>query len=272
MRVENVNNDLRETPEWRSGSTFRLPVNRLPKPNRQLTSQLASVISSRLRAELLDGLAKSDRDETLAAALLRRFSRNRVVVNQGDAADRLFLLLKGSARFFFITPEGRKVYLLWLSPGDIFGGATLLSQPARFLVSTEVTKGSQTLVWSRSTIQHLAAKYPKLLENSLSIASDYLVWYLASHLSLICHTARQRLAHVLISLAEGIGHVTSTGIRLDVTNEQLANTANITLFTASRLLSDWQRSGAVTKRRGMVWLHHPERLFHDRDGRGRLDG
>jgi CRP-like cAMP-binding protein len=51
------------------------------------------------------------------------------------------------------------------------------------------------------------------------------------------------------------------GIHLEITNEQLANTANITLFTASRLLSEWQRSGAVVKARGRILLRHPEQLF-----------
>jgi len=244
-----------EATEARFGSPFR-SVQKLHRP-----LSCSSRTSGNFPAKLLDGVPKSARDEIMRAALLRRFPRNAIVVHQDDAADRLFLLLKGSARFFFITPQGHKVYLLWLSAGDIFGAASLLAHPARFLVSTEVTKGSQAFVWPRSTVQYLAAKHPKILENSLSVASDYLVWYLASHLSLICHTARQRLAHVLISLAKGIGHRTPTGVRLEVTNEQLANTANITLFTASRLLSEWQRNGAVTKRRGIVWVNHPERLF-----------
>jgi len=77
----------------------------------------------------------------------------------------------------------------------------------------------------------------------------------------VCHTARQRLAHVLVSLASGIGRKGPNGIDLDITNEQLANTANVTLFTASRLMSEWQRSGAVTKTRGRVLLRHPEQLL-----------
>lgn len=251
-----------ETPESRLGSAITL-FNKESSTSRHLPSHLAALVSGQFQAKLLDGVSSPARDDLLAAAVLRRFSRLSIVIHQGDVADRLFLLLKGSARFFFITPEGRKVYLLWLSPGDLFGAASLLSQPTRFLVSTEVTKGSQALVWPRPAIKRFATRYPKLLENSLSVACDYLVWYLASHLSLICHSARQRLAHVLISLSEGIGQRTSTGIRLEISNEQLANTANITLFTASRLLSEWQRSGAITKRRGLVWLQHPERLFHN---------
>jgi CRP/FNR family transcriptional regulator, nitrogen oxide reductase regulator len=217
-----------------------------------------------LRIRFLEGLSKTERNAVLAAASSRRFSNESIVAHQGDPAEHLFLLVKGSARYFFITPAGRKVYLLWLRPGEIFGGATLLTPSSSFLVNTEVTKASQVLVWQRNVIRNLAREYPQLLENGLSIANDYLVWYLASHLSLICHSARQRLAHVLISLADGIGRQNRRGVDLDVTNEQLANTANITLFTASRLLGEWRRSGALLKSRGKILLCHPEQLLDAR--------
>jgi CRP/FNR family transcriptional regulator, nitrogen oxide reductase regulator len=214
-------------------------------------------------ARFLDGLSSSGRNAVLQSAQRRRYQRNSVVIEQGDSADRLFLLLKGCARHFFITPEGRKVNLFCLVRGDTFGGACLLSDPASFIVSTEITTESEVLVWERDTIRALARRYPRLLENGLSIACDYLVWYLATHLSLICHSARERLAHVLVSLARGVGQSLRDGIGLEITNEQLANTANVTPFTVSRLLSEWQRNGSILKSRGKLVLCRPEQLFRN---------
>ena len=211
----------------------------------------------------LRGLSSFDKNVVLRPARSHRYSINSVVAEQGTIADKLFLLLKGSARYFFITPEGRKVNLFWLVPGDIFGSACLLCSPHRLIVSTEITKDSHVLVWRRDTIRILATQYPQLLENGLSIARDYLVWYLATHLSLVCHSARERLANVLVSLSRGIGHKCANGIRLEITNEQLANTANLTPFTVSRLISKWQRNGSLLKSRGQIVLCHPEHLFHD---------
>lgn len=214
-------------------------------------------------ARFLDGLSSNGRNAVLQSAQHRKYERNSVVIEQGDSADRLFFLLKGYARHFFITPEGRKVNLFCLVRGDTFGGACLLSDPASFIVSTEVTTESEVLVWERDTIRALARRYPRLLENGLSIACDYLVWYLATHLSLICHSARERLAHVLIGLSRGIGQSVPHGIGLEITNEQLANTANITPFTVSRLLGEWQRNGSIQKSRGKLVLCRPEQLFRN---------
>ena len=51
------------------------------------------------------------------------------------------------------------------------------------------------------------------------------------------------------------------GVEVRITNEELANAANVTPFTASRLMSDWQRDRALVKRRGAILLRSPERLL-----------
>jgi CRP-like cAMP-binding protein len=95
----------------------------------------------------------------------------------------------------------------------------------------------------------------------LVTASDYLKWYITAHLALISHSAKQRLARVLFHLAKDIGQPVEDGIALDITNEELADAAHITRFSTSRLLSDWQRKGIVSKRRGKLVLTSSERLF-----------
>ena len=252
---------LDSDPESESGASLR-PPHRFSSshPGMPPTYRLNPVLHN---ARLLRGLSGAGRNAVLQSAQHRKYEMNSIVVEQGDSADRCFLLLNGSARHFFITPDGRKVNLLWLVPGDMFGGACLLTEPASFIVSTEVTKESEVLLWERDAIRALVGRYPRLLENGLSIARDYLVWYLATHLSLICHSARERLAHVLVSLARGIGQSRRDGIALEITNEQLANTANVTPFTVSRLLGEWQRNGSILKSRGKIVLCRPEQLFRD---------
>jgi CRP-like cAMP-binding protein len=213
------------------------------------------------KPRFLQGVSASDLELIMASASSRRFATNSVIINQGDPADYFFLLTKGIARHFSISEEGRKVLLLWLAPGDVFGGSSLLQEPSSYLFSTEVVKDSAAFVWQRSAIRDLVARFSSLQENALSIASDYFAWFHASHMALISHTARQRLARVVTSLAYGIGRKVVDGIELEITNEQLANAANVTPFTASRLLSEWRRNGAVTKSRGKVVLRAPQRLF-----------
>jgi CRP/FNR family transcriptional regulator, nitrogen oxide reductase regulator len=223
-------------------------------------SVLASVVRD-LKPRFLEGLAPPDLKAVLAAATQRRFPANSVITSQEHPANYLFLLISGHARYFYLTQEGQKMILRWLPPGEIFGGNSLLAKPSDYLASAETVKNSSVLVWDRATIRGLAARHPQLLENALAIVSDYLDGYLAVHVSMTCHTARQRLAHVLVNLASGIGHKVPGGVELNVSNEDLANAANVTPFTASRLLSEWQRNAMVLKSRGKVLLRCPERLL-----------
>lgn len=77
---------------------------------------------------------------------------------------------------------------------------------------------------------------------------------------LACHTARQRVADVLLTLARTIGQEVSGGIALRISNEDLANAANVSRFTASRLVSEWHRKRALVKRRGNVLLLSPDQI------------
>lgn len=220
-----------------------------------------SALTDDLRSKFLGGFSSLDLKMILAAASLRHFAAHSVVVNQGSPADRLFLLAKGRARFFINTQEGKKVILHWLTPGEIFGTAALLSTTSCYLVSTETLKDSSLLVWDRPTLRSLATRFPRVAENAMLISYDYLAWYVAAHVALVSHTARERLAGVVTCLAQGIGKRVPHGFEFEATNEELAGAANVTAFTASRLLSEWQKNGAILKRRGKVLLHSPERLI-----------
>jgi CRP-like cAMP-binding protein len=224
------------------------------------SSRIAAVSEGEI-STFFDGLALKDRKRILAAAKPRRFAANSVMTNQGHPADSLFLLTRGRARYFFDEYGGRRILLHWLAVGDLIGGMSLLAKPASYLLGSETVRECNLLVWDRATIRGLVAQYPVLLENALATASDYLAWYLAAHVALTCHSAEQRLAGVLGNLAGVIGQNAPGGIELDITNEELANAANVTAFTASRLLSGWQRRGVVKKSRGKILLRQPTRLF-----------
>ena len=226
-----------------------------------MPSSRIAIVPSDLRSQFLDGLSQLDRKTILSVATQHRFAANSVATNQGHPADYFFLLTKGSARYFFVTDDGKKLLLRWLGPGDAFGGRTVLSSRSSYLVSTEMITDSSALAWDRATIRSLAERFPRLLENALLMASDYVAWNLTAHIGLVCLTARQRVAQVLITLGRTIGKETAGGIVLDITNEDLANAANVTSFTASRLISEWQRSRVLEKRRGKVVLRSPEHLL-----------
>jgi CRP-like cAMP-binding protein len=122
------------------------------------------------------------------------------------------------------------------------------------MAGTEAMRDSIVLVWDSSAIRFLGQRFPRLLENAIRIALDYFSWYIAVHTALVSETAQERLAN-------SIGQTVSDGVEIDVTNDELASSVNISPFTASRIMSQWQRIGAIRKHRGMIVLRSPKKLF-----------
>lgn len=214
------------------------------------------------RPRFLAGLPPDDVGAIVSAATHRKYRASSVVINQEDSAGRFFLLTSGRGRQFVITSDGRKILLQWLTAGQVFGGAAILSNPIQYLASTELLSDSCALVWERQTIRKLVSRYPALLDNVLSIAvTENIAWSTAAHISLSSEDAHGRVAHLLVSLASAIGEATAAGVEMQITNEDLAEGANVTVFTVSRCLNDWQRAGILTKRRGKILLQKPELLL-----------
>jgi len=211
--------------------------------------------------EFLRGLKPQDIDLILTAGKVRQFSAKRVMTYQGESADQLLLLWRGRGRYFFETENGKKLNLRPNTPGVIFGGAALVSQSSTYLLSSEAVRDSAALVWERSTIRAFAKRFPLLLENALVLALDHFSWYTSAYAALSSQTARERLARVLVTLAPSIGRNVRGETELAVTNEELADSANISPYTASRMVSQWRKIGAIRKQRGKVLLRSPEKLL-----------
>ncbi|HKT49728.1 MAG TPA: Crp/Fnr family transcriptional regulator [Candidatus Angelobacter sp.] len=226
----------------------------------EMRLQASAALKWTTKSPFLDGLARTEIDSVLTAAVKRCFAAGTVVATQETPAAHLFLVAEGRARFFIITPEGKKILLLWLTEGEIFGVAALQSHACDYLVSTETVRDSTILLWDKKTIRRLVMQYPRLLENAIDLATEYLSFYVATHVALTCKTASQRMAAVILNLAHGIGRTVKDGIELNITNEELSQASNVTHFTASRVLRRWEANGAVIKERGRILLRAPEKL------------
>jgi CRP-like cAMP-binding protein len=210
--------------------------------------------------KLLEGLAPRDQELVLETARVQNFRAGTVITTQGTPAQRLYLVFSGCVRFFYTVPDGRKFALLLVAPGEAFGGAAIMPAQSDYLMSCETVKDSKVLSWDRATVRRLAEKHPRILHNALTIAGEYVTWYMTAHIALGTHSARERLAGVLLDLARAIGVKTADGVEIEVTNEDLSDAANITPYTTSRLMSAWHRSRVIVKGRGKILLRSPARL------------
>jgi CRP-like cAMP-binding protein len=222
---------------------------------------ISAASSTPLKSKFLAGLDDAALRHVLDAAQVRRIAPKKDVTVGGERPHHLFLLRAGRAKFYNLTESGSEVLLLWKVPGDVIGLVSLLSNPPPYMASSKTVSECEFLVWDHGTIRRLARAYPQLTENGLRLALHYLNLYMNRHVSAVTKSAESRLAEALLHLATQAGEVQASGIEIDITNEQLSSLSDISPFTASRLLSRWERDGKLSKRRGRVTLMAPESLI-----------
>lgn len=210
---------------------------------------------------LFGGISAESRDHILSLAEYRKVPPKELLIRAGEPATHLFLIHSGTAKYFRITKEGQELLLRWLIPGDVFGLGTLLKHPPDYMGSAQTLDECEIYRWPHPEVRHIVKAYPQLGENALRIALAYLSGYAERHSSLLNHTAEQRVARCLLNLGNRVGHHYPGGAEIDITNEQLGSLSDVGLFTVSRILNKWERSGAIGKLRGRVFIKVPEKLI-----------
>jgi CRP/FNR family transcriptional regulator, nitrogen oxide reductase regulator len=226
-----------------------------------ISSRSASAVSG--PCAFLAGLERSAINGILGAAEFRWVPAKHAVTNGGDPATHLFLLQSGRARYCHLTRKGDLVLLAPLVPGDVIGLMVLLKNPATYIATAEAVSDCELMVWDRARVRQFVSLYPLLGENGLRIAFGYLQNYIERHVALATESATERLAKTLLKLGQQSGKFHPDGVEIHTTNDELSALADISRFTASRTLSEWVRSGTISKGRGRVLLHAPEALMVD---------
>lgn len=164
-------------------------------------------------------------------------------------------------RSYILAEDGTEIVLLWASPGEVLGLASLLPSPPNYMANTTTVTDCDCLVWDHDTIRKLATEHSSIMENGFRLAIYHLTAYMKRHVNFVTKSATSRLATQLIQLATSAGEVGSSGIGIDITNQQLSSLADVGYFTTSRTLSKWEHDGVLSKKRGHVTLLAPESLM-----------
>ena len=214
-----------------------------------------------VRSKFLAGLSDAAVQQLLDTARLRHIAPNKNVIVQGKHPDLMFLLKTGRMRSYIVAEDGSEIALLWATPGEVLGLVSLLPSPPNYMANTTTVTACDCLVWDRDTIRTLATEHPQIMENGFRLALYHLAAYMKRHVNFVSKSAASRIANQLIHLATSTGEVGSSGIYVDITNEQLSSLSDVRRFTARRILSQWEHDGVLSKQHGRITLLAPESLM-----------
>jgi CRP/FNR family transcriptional regulator, nitrogen oxide reductase regulator len=222
---------------------------------------VASGTRSNLAIPLLGGLSPSEVENVLAQGRALEVAPKTRLCAEGDKAEQLFVVVSGRVKYSRLTPGGDEIILRLFTPGETFGLAALLPEPLNYLGTAEALFVGELLVWNHDKISKLSDRYHQIKTNALRIALRLLGTVSDRHASLFEGRASHRVARALIDVGRRSGGIRPQGIDVHITNEQLGSLADVSRFTASRVLSAWSKAGVVTKERNTVHIHSPEGLL-----------
>ena len=213
------------------------------------------------RSPLFANIPPADCREIVSAARESKFSRRDTIFLEGDPIRRVILLTSGSAKVIKLGQNGTEVILLLAGPGDVVEVTGLPAQ-GRHCSMAQALRASTALIWESAAFQALAERFPALRRNILNVVAERLQELQERYREISTEKVATRLSHQLLRLFNKLGrHVNGNGtLMINLSREELAQLTGTTLFTVSRLLSDWKARGLLTPGRECVCVHNIQAL------------
>jgi CRP-like cAMP-binding protein len=203
------------------------------------------------RLPAFSNLTSAECREILAAAHQKEFQRRDSLFIEGAPCRQVLLVLSGCVKTTQLGPTGCEVILRLSGPGE-FVGALESYLGTNNLVTARTTQPTTALVWEATTFESLSDRYPKLRRNTTRFLGLRLQELEERFREISTQKVAPRLSSQLIRLSNQLRPHTKGVLEISLSREELAQLTGTTLFTVSRLLSEWERLGIVNTRREAV--------------------
>jgi CRP-like cAMP-binding protein len=181
---------------------------------------------------------------------------------QDDPATRFYVLLEGRVRLTQVTAEGQQVILRFITPGEGMGIVAALGA-MDYPASAEALDACRALMWEGAAVAALMERYPRLALNGMRLLAQRVREFQDRLRELATERVARRVARTLLRLARQSGHKVAGGILIDLplSRQNLAEMTVTTLYTVSRILSQWEAQGLVETGRERVVIRRPHGLI-----------
>lgn len=194
---------------------------------------------------IFEVLNDEEKTELAGHFVLRRYMKNTVIINEGDEASSLYIILSGSVKVFLNDETGKEVVLTIQDSGEYFGEVSLLDNEPRS-ASVMTLEDCQFAVLSQQEFIHAISKTPEL---SLSIIRGLTLRMRAlseNVRSLALSDVYSRVTRVLNELAEEQPDGRRI-IKQSLTYNDLANRIGASSKMVSRIMQELKKGEYIRK-------------------------
>lgn len=209
---------------------------------------------------LFDGIAPGTQAQLAAAERRRTFPAGTDLLTVGQQPECLYRIASGRVKIWRPSNDGEAMTLDYFGPGNVLGIVPVARREPMRVTMTAASR-VETHCWPATTIHRLLGEDALLSHNALNMVGKALNILSERIEEANSVNAEQRIGRALLRFAgEHAIWTADHHAAIDLSRQDIADLTGSTLFTASRVLSEWSRQGVVKSMRGRVVIRDPESL------------
>jgi CRP/FNR family cyclic AMP-dependent transcriptional regulator len=185
-------------------------------------------------------------EETLraitATGVVRHFPKNAILINEGDTADSLFIVLSGRVKVFASNEAGREIVLSFFGPGEYVGEMSLDGSPRSASVMT--MEPTSCAIVTRATFRQFVLAHPEFALHLVEKLIQRVRITTETVKSLALSDVYSRLVRLIMTLA--IERDGSLVVPEKLTQQDIAERVGASRDMISRLFKDLVAGGYLS--------------------------
>lgn len=190
-----------------------------------------------------------------------KYNRDDYIFFEGDKPEWLYLIKEGKVKLVKHSDTGKDVILQVYVPGELFGETSLFDHKP-YSASAQAMESTVVMKLSRHDFMQFFGRHPFVATEMIMQLGRQLQEAHTTIKSLAVDRVEQRIASILLKLADKIGVAEAGGILLNLalTRQDLADMAGTTVETAIRVMSRFSKKKIIKSLQGKVLLLKPDVL------------
>ncbi len=211
---------------------------------------------------LFEGLPEKGLEEVLTAAQVVKIPADSFLFYQDDPVQRVYAVLAGRIKLIQLSADGQQVLLRLGTPGMLIAAIGMVPG-GYYPVTAQAAEDTTLLSWTQQAMFDLIERYPQMAFKSMKILAGHVREFQDRYRELATERVERRLAQMILRLVDQVGKKTPDGVLLDMplTRQDLAEMIGTTLFTVSRILTQWENLGYVETGRERIVVKSPQHLL-----------
>ena len=183
--------------------------------------------------------AKSPWEQVLNLASRKQYSKNDIIIWNGQIVDELYYLKEGEIKMVYLNPEGEKKSVWYIESGNIFGETLFfLRNECSMIVSCE--KDSIVYTFDRKKIMEVFLHNPDIINDMFTRMAGKIQTLTRQIYDLSLNSPKMRLYRMLYFMS-----TSRPDNILNISQQDLADLLGIHRVTANKLLVGLKNDGII---------------------------